>query len=101
LSECYALDFDDVIFCEQYLHVDAGWSSLVARRAHNPKVVGSNPAPATKFLKRGSQQGGPFCTVGFEKILNCALIGAIYALFYWLSCSVDIIWSNLHVSLLL
>ena len=29
----------------------AGWSSSVARRAHNPKVVGSNPAPATKFLK--------------------------------------------------
>ena len=27
--------------------VVAGWSSLVARRAHNPKVVGSNPAPAT------------------------------------------------------
>src|SRR5690606_32124260 len=26
---------------------DAGWSSLVARRAHNPKVAGSNPAPAT------------------------------------------------------
>src|SRR6266853_2514211 len=26
----------------------AGWSSLVARRAHNPKVVGSNPTPATK-----------------------------------------------------
>ena len=25
----------------------AGWSSLVARRAHNPKVVGSNPSPAT------------------------------------------------------
>ncbi len=24
----------------------AGWSSLVARRAHNPKVVGSNPTPA-------------------------------------------------------
>ena len=23
----------------------AGWSSTVARRAHNPKVVGSNPAP--------------------------------------------------------
>ena len=29
---------------------DAGWSSLVARRAHNPKVVGSNPAPATNLL---------------------------------------------------
>ena len=25
----------------------AGWSSLVARRAHNPKVIGSNPVPAT------------------------------------------------------
>ena len=24
----------------------AGWSSLVARWAHNPKVVGSNPTPA-------------------------------------------------------
>ena len=31
------------------LFSDAGWSSMVARRAHNPKVVGSNPAPATKF----------------------------------------------------
>ena len=28
----------------------AGWSSLVARRAHNPKVVGSNPSPATKMV---------------------------------------------------
>ena len=28
------------------LFIIAGWSSLVARRAHNPKVVGSNPAPA-------------------------------------------------------
>ena len=27
----------------------AGWSSLEARRAHNPKVVGSNPTPATNF----------------------------------------------------
>jgi hypothetical protein len=26
----------------------AGWSSLVARQAHNLKVVGSNPTPATK-----------------------------------------------------
>ena len=25
----------------------AGWSNLVARWAHNPEVVGSNPAPAT------------------------------------------------------
>jgi hypothetical protein len=28
----------------------AGWSSLAARRAHNPKVIGSNPIPATKYL---------------------------------------------------
>ena len=28
---------------------DAGWSSLAARRAHNPKVTGSNPVPATKL----------------------------------------------------
>lgn len=27
----------------------AGWSSQAARRAHNPKVVGSNPTPATNF----------------------------------------------------
>ena len=29
--------------------IDAGWSSLVARQAHNLKVAGSNPAPATKL----------------------------------------------------
>ena len=28
----------------------AGWSSPVARQAHNLKVVGSNPTPATKHL---------------------------------------------------
>ena len=34
--------------CPLKFHIlnDAGWSSLEARRAHNPKVVGSNPAPA-------------------------------------------------------
>ena len=29
-----------------------GMEQLVARRAHNPKVVGSSPAPATKTIKR-------------------------------------------------
>ena len=33
----------------------AGWSSPVARQAHNLKVVGSNPTPATTMLQ-GSQQ---------------------------------------------
>ena len=28
----------------------AGWSSPVARQAHNLKVRGSNPLPATRFL---------------------------------------------------
>jgi hypothetical protein len=40
-----------VLLCEHA----AGWSSLVARRAHNPKVAGSNPAPATirfRFARR-------------------------------------------------
>ncbi len=35
--------------CALYNALDiAGWSSLVARWAHNPKVDGSNPSPATK-----------------------------------------------------
>ncbi len=34
------------------LSIVAGWSSLVARRAHNPKVVGSNPAPATNIKSK-------------------------------------------------
>ena len=40
------------------LLIDAGWSSLVARWAHNPKVVGSNPAPATKL--KAAQMSGLF-----------------------------------------
>ena len=35
--------------CRAAAHIgDAGWSSPVARQAHNLKVAGSNPAPATK-----------------------------------------------------
>ena len=37
---------------------DAGWSSPVARQAHNLKVVGSNPTPATKK--------GPVSSVGWR-----------------------------------
>src|SRR6185312_11298142 len=41
---------------------DAGWSSLAARRAHNPKVAGSNPAPATRsFLMQESLLVRLFC----------------------------------------
>ena len=42
----------------------AGWSSLVARRAHNPEVVGSNPAPATKNLQLVGLAGELFCYPG-------------------------------------
>ena len=38
----------------------AGWSSLAARRAHNPKVVGSNPTPATKDSKSKARFSGLF-----------------------------------------
>jgi hypothetical protein len=34
---------------------DAGWSSPVARQAHNLKVVGSNPTPATKLKARNAK----------------------------------------------
>src|SRR5690606_21511440 len=36
----------------------AGWSSLAARRAHNPKVAGSNPAPATKLCTQTATPQG-------------------------------------------
>ena len=68
----------------------AGWSSLVARRAHNPEVVGSNPAPATKNLQLGSRKApelfawvlvGYFLgTAGKEPVsgdASCKLVGHI------------------------
>ena len=36
------------VILKAFLSLIAGWSSLVARWAHNPKVAGSNPAPATR-----------------------------------------------------
>src|SRR5207248_10078512 len=36
--------------CRIYSHL-AGWSSLVAQHAHNLKVAGSNPAPATNLFQ--------------------------------------------------
>ncbi len=36
-------------FWPYYLRLIAGWSSPVARQAHNLKVAGSNPAPATNL----------------------------------------------------
>ena len=48
-----------------YLPSHRGVEQLVARRAHNPKVVGSSPAPATKF--------NPLPTVGKGFLLFIAL----------------------------
>ncbi len=47
-----------------FLSIVAGWSSPVARRAHNPKVAGSNPAPATKIWSRSVVVNMPACHAG-------------------------------------
>src|SRR5476651_1172197 len=39
---------------DKVLGFAAGWSSPVARQAHNLKVVGSNPAPATTTAELAS-----------------------------------------------
>lgn len=38
---------------------NAGWSSSVARWAHNPEVAGSNPVPATSVVSRDIVDGCP------------------------------------------
>ena len=50
----YAAHARNILSCAKAQPDIAGWSSLVARRAHNPEVVGSNPAPATKTLQLGT-----------------------------------------------
>ena len=40
-----------------------GWSNLVARRAHNPKVAGSSPVPTTS--KTAHKKAVFFCPVCF------------------------------------
>ena len=46
--------------CATISPLNAEWSSLVARWAHNPKVVGSNPASATNIEKT-------VCSLGFKR----------------------------------
>ena len=52
------VDFE-VVF-DYLIYNIAGWSSLVARRAHNPKVTGSNPVPATIKIKGLAFMADPF-----------------------------------------
>ena len=50
-----------------FLHIDrlaAGWSSPVARQAHNLKVAGSNPAPAPKTQKNPTVRAVGFFVFG-------------------------------------
>jgi hypothetical protein len=44
-----ACDVECLLSCVRHITHIAGWSSLVARQAHNLKVLGSNPNPATIF----------------------------------------------------
>ena len=62
---------------------DARWSSLVARRAHNPKVVGSNPARATEGS--GRQTSGAFFILSGR-----ALVRAFFARWTLVSAAGDI-----------
>ena len=55
-------------------YIIAGWSSLVARRAHNPKVVGSNPAPA--ILVPWSSWLGRLPVT--QEITSSSLVGTVY-----------------------
>jgi hypothetical protein len=45
--------------------IAAGWSSPVARQAHNLKVAGSNPAPAPKSPKQHNKPAKQKCKAGF------------------------------------
>ena len=45
----------------------AGWSSPVARQAHNLKVTGSNPVPATILTCDRAPSGGPFAFERYGK----------------------------------
>src|SRR5262245_19931983 len=47
----------------------AGWSSLVARQAHNLKVAGSNPAPATNFFQHRAATAALFWAWFDETVL--------------------------------
>ncbi len=48
----------------------AGWSSLVARWAHNPKVGGSNPSPATRTHTTPDESGKGHKSRGLKEPLE-------------------------------
>ena len=73
-------------------HTIPGWSSPVARWAHNPKVAGSNPAPGTAqnekpvlglvfHLSLGYDIGMRWYFVGLISTLVLSLIGLLLIVF--------------------
>ncbi len=57
----------------------ARWSSMVARQAHNLKVIGSNPIPASNFRKPLDEWF--FCVRGLE--LNQWFITKVATASFW------------------
>ena len=59
----------------------AGWSSPVARQAHNLKVVGSNPTPATNYRPLRAWLAGVYCfsTPTWQPHANPCNLGRSYA----------------------
>ena len=55
--------------------LDAGWSSLVARRAHNPEVAGSNPAPAIRIVRAARGPGTWRVHAGRPDVFTSPLVG--------------------------
>jgi hypothetical protein len=47
------------LYSRRRLAFDAGWSSPVARQAHNLKAAGSNPAPATNVYRKSPWRKKP------------------------------------------
>jgi hypothetical protein len=60
--------------------IDAGWSSPVARQAHNLKVVSSNLAPATKKARYLNEIAG-FPDSGISTVYNPSYDTIIVAAF--------------------
>ena len=55
----------------------AGWSSLEARRAHNPKVIGSNPVPATQVFTKVKITNAQIAQLVEQRTENPRVTGSI------------------------
>jgi hypothetical protein len=63
------LDLHCLVSYIKYLN-DRGVEQLVARRAHNPKVAGSSPVPATKQKMPDHGQAFVFCSSEFRYLIS-------------------------------